>query len=79
MTEKLKLGSLADDKPVKLNVELPAALFADLTLYAQLMTREAGGATPIEPARLVAPMLARFIATDRVFAKRRRDAGASAA
>jgi hypothetical protein len=29
---KLKLGAIADDKPVKLTVELPAGVFRDLTL-----------------------------------------------
>ena len=66
---KLKLGPLADDKPVKLTVELPAALHADLQLYGQLLA-EGGGA--IEPARLIVAMLQRFIATDRGFAKARR-------
>ncbi len=31
---KLKLGPLADDKPVKVTVELPAQLHRDLTAYA---------------------------------------------
>ncbi len=31
---KLKLGPLEDDKPVKLAVELPAALHRDLLAYA---------------------------------------------
>ena len=73
MTAGLKLGPLADEKPVKLNVELPAALFRDLTAYGEILGRvdgSAGGA--VEPARLVVPMLQRFIATDRGFAKARR-------
>ena len=31
---KLKLGPLADDRPVKLTVELPAAVHRDLAAYA---------------------------------------------
>ena len=31
---KLKLGPLADDRPVKLSVELPAAVHRDLVAYA---------------------------------------------
>jgi hypothetical protein len=31
---KLKLGAIADDKPVKLTVELPAAVHSDLLAYA---------------------------------------------
>lgn len=68
---KLKLGPIADDKPVKLAVELPAALFRDLVAYGQILGREAGE-QPVEPARLVVPMLERFVATDQGFAKARR-------
>ena len=70
-TEKLKLGALEDDKPVKIAVELPAAVHRDLVAYAQVLGRELGQETP-EPAKLIAPMLARFMATDRVFLKRRK-------
>lgn len=66
---KLKLGPLEDDKPVKISVELPAALHRDLLAYAEILGRESGQA--VEPAKLVAPMLARFMATDRGFAKMR--------
>ncbi len=66
---KLKLGPLADDKPVKVTVELPAQLHRDLIAYAALL---ADGGALIEPARLIVPMLERFIATDRGFVKARR-------
>jgi len=68
---KLKLGAISDDKPVKLTIELPAALHRDLVAYAEVLGRETG--QPVgEPSRLVAPMLERFIATDRAFSKARR-------
>ena len=67
---KLKLGALVDDKPIKLTVELPAAIHRDLVAYADALGRETGKDT-IDPAKLVAPMLARFIAGDRAFAKLR--------
>jgi hypothetical protein len=68
---KLKLGAIADDKPVKLTVELPANVHRDLVAYAEVLARETGN--PIaEPAKLIAPMLARFMATDRAFGKARR-------
>jgi len=70
---KLKLGPLADDKPVKLTVELPAAVFQDLRSYAEAIGRESGQAGP-EPARLIAPMIQRFMATDRAFGKVRKGA-----
>ena len=69
--EKLKLGALEDDKPVKISVELPAAVHRDLVAYAQLLGRELGQGAP-EPGKLIPPMVARFMATDRVFLKRRK-------
>lgn len=72
---KLKLGPLIDEKPVKITIELSAATFNDLARYAELLAREGGApSSPIEPAKLVAPMIARFMATDRVFLKLRRNA-----
>ena len=68
---KLKLGTIADDKPVRLSIKLSAAIHRDLLAYGQALARETGQAA-IEPAKLVAPMLARFMATDRAFAKLRR-------
>ena len=68
---KLKLGAIEDDKPVKLTIEVSAALHRDLVAYAHALARETGQGV-IEPAKLVAPMLARFMATDRAFAKLRR-------
>jgi hypothetical protein len=68
---KLKLGAIADDKPVRLTVEFPAPVHRDLLAYAEVLARETG--QPIQdPLKLVAPMLARFMATDRAFAKARR-------
>jgi hypothetical protein len=43
----------------------------DLALYAEALGQGAGKAA-VEPAKLIPPMLARFMATDRVFAKLRR-------
>lgn len=68
---KLKLGPITDDKPVKVRVELPAALYRDLAAYAETLSREQG--QPIaDPVKLIVPMLERFMATDRGFAKARR-------
>jgi hypothetical protein len=68
---KLKLGPITNDKPVKLTVELPAALHRDLTAYAEALSREQGQAIA-DPKTLIVPMLERFIATDRGFARTRR-------
>ncbi|MFG1230361.1 DUF2274 domain-containing protein [Xanthobacter wiegelii] len=68
---KLKLSVILNDKPVKVTIELPAKLHRDLVAYAQALGGETG--SPItDPKRLIAPMLERFIATDRGFAKARR-------
>ncbi|OYZ95524.1 MAG: hypothetical protein B7X99_14940 [Rhizobiales bacterium 17-65-6] len=67
---KLKLGPIADDKPVKVTVELPAPLHRDLIAYAEVLARENGQTT--DPLKLIVPMLKRFIATDRGFAKARK-------
>jgi hypothetical protein len=72
---KLKLGAIADEKPVKLSIELPAQVHRDLLTYGQALGHETGHAT-IEAAKLIPPMLARFMATDRAFAKLRREASA---
>ncbi|MGE4324635.1 MAG: DUF2274 domain-containing protein [Pseudodonghicola sp.] len=70
---KLKLGPLPDDKPVKVTVELPASVHRDLVAYAEVLARETG--QPVsDPVRLIVPMLERFMATDRGFAKARRAA-----
>lgn len=67
----LKLTSIPDDKPVKLTIELSAALYRDLIAYAEAIGRQSGQAAP-DSARLIAPMIQRFMATDRGFAKVRR-------
>ncbi len=66
---KLKLGPLADNRPVKLTVELPAAVNRDLAAYAAALAAETGG-DAISPEKLVAPMLAKFMASDRGFSRR---------
>lgn len=67
---KLKLGTVPDDKPVKLTLELPAQVHRDLMLYAEVLARETG--QTVEPAKMIPHMLARFIASDREFARVRR-------
>lgn len=69
---KLRLGAILDEKSVKLAIDLPAAIHRDLVIYAEVLSRETG--QEIDVAKLVGPMLARFMATDRAFAKARRSA-----
>lgn len=71
MATKLKLSTIPDDKPVKLTVELPADIHRNLVAYAEVMARDSSQPAP-EPTRLIAPMLQRFMATDRAFARLRK-------
>lgn len=68
---KLKLGAIDDDKPVKLTIELPATLHRDLVAYGEVLGRVTSQPAT-EPVKLIGPMLARFMASDRGFAKARR-------
>jgi hypothetical protein len=69
---RLKLSDLADEKPIKLTIELSARLHRDLAAYALAINGgEAKNAPAIE--RIVPPMLERFVASDREFAKVRRN------
>lgn len=69
---KLKLADLATDKPVRLTIELPASVHHDLEAYGRVLAGD--GAQPVPPARLIAPMLERFMATDRAFRRNRSKA-----
>jgi hypothetical protein len=69
---KLKLGVIESDKPVKLTIDLPASVYRDLCAYCQVHATETGQEA-LEPNKLVPAMLARFMATDRGFAKLRRN------
>jgi hypothetical protein len=73
---KLKLTAVPDDRPVKLTVELPAPVHRDLVAYAEVLGRQSG--QTIEPAKLIPPMLARFMSTDRAFARTQREKRQSA-
>ncbi|CCD93507.1 conserved hypothetical protein [Bradyrhizobium sp. ORS 375] len=68
---KLKISTLPDEKPVRVTVELPAIVHRDLLAYAKLLSQDAGQPAP-DPAKLVAVMVTRFMATDRAFARSKR-------
>ncbi len=67
---KLKLAAIQDDKPVKMTVEIAATVRRDLDVYAETLAADTG--QRIDPAKLVGPMLARFMETDRAFLKARK-------
>jgi len=68
---KLKLGTIADDKPVKLTSEYTGTVYRNLVAYTEAIGRESGQTAP-DPAKVVPHMVERFMATDRAFAKTRR-------
>lgn len=70
---KLKLGPIADDKPIKVSLDLPASLHSDLIAYADVLAHETGQPAA-DPVKLIVPMLVRFISTDRGFARARKAA-----
>lgn len=73
---KLKLGMLEDERPVKITVELSASVHRNLVAYSEILARQTGQSAA-DPAKLIGPMLARFMATDRAFTKQRRANSAS--
>lgn len=73
---KLKLSAIRDDKPVKVTVELPAAVFRDLQAYAAILAKANGEAASSEPGKLIVPMIQRFMASDRAFSKSKRQENA---
>ncbi|HKX77533.1 MAG TPA: DUF2274 domain-containing protein [Novosphingobium sp.] len=72
---KLKLGPIDDDKPVKITVELPASVHRDLLRYAKAHAAATGLSQALPVERLISPMLERFMASDRGFARNRRPSG----
>ena len=68
---KLKLGTIEDDKPVKLTIEFPAPVHRNLIAYAEAIGRQSGQEAP-DPTKIASLMIERFMATDRAFARIRR-------
>lgn len=69
----LKLGAIVEDKPLRITVELPAAVHRDLAAYAAAHGAEHGRPSQAVE-KLVSPMLAAFMAGDRAFVRGRRRA-----
>ena len=68
---KLKIAALNDEKPIRVTIELPATVHRDLVAYAEILARQSGQSVS-DPTKVIVPMLARFMATDRAFAKARK-------
>lgn len=65
---KLRISSIVSEKPVRIAVDLPAALHRDLIAYGALLTQGMGG-DGVDPAKLIAPMLEYFLKGDKAFRK----------
>ncbi|MFT8420885.1 MAG: DUF2274 domain-containing protein [Gluconacetobacter sp.] len=65
----LRITEIPDDRPVRMTIQLPAELHRDLVAYAAMVSE---GRADVLPAKLIAPMIQRFLASDRVFLKRKR-------
>lgn len=69
---KLRLGPIAEEKPVKLTLEIAGELMREIVDYVEVHARLTGLATPLTPERIIPAMIGRFIAGDREFGKQRR-------
>ena len=69
---RLRLGPIAEEKPVKLTLELSGELMRDVGLYAEIHAKLTGLAAPLPAERIITAMIRRFIASDREFSKLRR-------
>ena len=70
---KLKLGAIETDKPVRVSIRLPAPVFRDVQKYGEALAAASPGQPALDPARLIPAMVEHFLATDRGFAKIRRE------
>lgn len=69
---KLRLGPIAEEKPVKLTLEIAGELMREISDYSAIHARSTGLAGPLPPEKIIPAMVARFIAGDREFSKQRR-------
>lgn len=67
---RISLADIADEKPVKLTVEIPSKLHRDLQAYCVALSQ--GAAAVPSPERVIPAMIERFIASDRSYARQRR-------
>ena len=63
---KLRLGPFVDEKPIRLTIDLPGPIYRELVAYGSILAKETGQ-TKIEPTKLIAPMIEKFIKGDKVF------------
>lgn len=72
----LKISALPEEKPVRLTIDLPASVYRDILAYAQAMN--ALHQQSVTPQKLIAPMIEKFMLSDRAFLRwRQKHLGAS--
>tara|TARA_R110002094_G_scaffold81920_1_gene87060 strand:+ start:21 stop:266 length:246 start_codon:yes stop_codon:yes gene_type:complete len=71
--DQIETGSFVRRQTREADIEMPAAIHRDLVAYAKVLEHQTGQ-TLDDPAKLISPMVERFMATDRGFAKLRRKA-----
>ena len=72
---KLRLGIVESDKPVRITIKVPAAVYRNLLAYADALAA-ATRQEPLKPDKIIPAMVEQFMATDRGFTKFRRKAPA---
>ena len=70
---KFKLGPVETDKPVRVSIKLAAPVYRNLLAYAEALAT-ATKQEPHKPDKLIPAMVEHFMATDRGFAKFRKQA-----
>jgi hypothetical protein len=70
---KLKLGIVESDKPISVNIRLPAQVYRDLEAYAGALAEETNQPRT-DVRKLIVPIVTHFLASDRGFSKARRQA-----
>jgi hypothetical protein len=73
---KLKLGHVETDKPIRVSLKLPAPVYRSVLQYAELLSKSTGQ-QPLEAAKLIPAMIESFINSDRGFTKLRRESSSS--
>jgi hypothetical protein len=68
---KLKLGPVETDKPVRVTIKLAAPVYRTLFAYAEALATTTEQ-EPLKPDKLIRAMIEHFMATDRGFAKLRK-------
>jgi hypothetical protein len=73
---KLRLGSLPDDRPVRITITMSAELQGRLLAYADAWAAETG--RTIELPKIIPAIVEQFIRSDRAFARKKTAAAGKA-